>query len=217
MALFSLQNLGRNIVRRAANSPLTLAIELEFGGQTEISDLDFHFVVDEEVTQFEIPVDDSVTVHVLDCRADLVHVALHLELVQSLTASQQLIQRLVCAQLQQDVNVFSVFKEVLEPDDVVVVQRAMNLDFRHQLRLCTRLSQGALHNDLGGLHLLVFQIGNFVTLGETSLAQELAFEVLFDYVVAIELDDTLFDDGLGVFLWGHVCAGRGCSGHSLEI
>ena len=92
----------------------------------------------------------------------------------------------------------------------------MNLDLTHELGLGTGLGQRALHYDLGGLHLFVFQIGNFVTLGEASLSEELAFEVLLDDVVAIELDDAFFDDGLDVFFWGHVSAGGGSGGHSFS-
>jgi len=66
-------------------------------------------------------VDDSVTVKVLYCQANLVNIALDLKLVESLSAAEQIIQGLVLTQLEQDVDVFSVFKEVLKAYDVVLV------------------------------------------------------------------------------------------------
>ena len=99
---------------------------------------------------------DAMTVKVLNGGTDLVDVALHLELVQALTAAQQLVQRLVLAQLQEDVDVLCVFKEVLEAYDVVLVKRAVNLNLTHKLLLGTSLGQSGLHDDFGGRDTLVF-------------------------------------------------------------
>ena len=81
MTLLAFENFGSDIVWSTADSTLTLTIELKLGGQTEISDLDFHLVVNEEVTKLEISVDDAMTVKIFDGSADLIDVALHLELV----------------------------------------------------------------------------------------------------------------------------------------
>ena len=197
VTLFAFQHFGRNIVRGTADGTLALTIELEFRGQTEITDFDLHFVVQEEVTELQISVDDAMTVEVLDSRADLVDVALNLELVQSLTPTQKLVERLVLAELKQDVDVLGVLEEVLEADNVVLVQRAMNLDLRHELLLRTSLSQCALHDYFGGTDSLILQIGELETAGEAALAEELALEVLLDAYLAVVFDDLLFDDGLG--------------------
>ena len=138
-----------------------------------------------------------MTVEVLNSRADLVDVALNLELVQSLTPTQKLVERLVLTELKQDVDVLSVLEEVLEADNVVLVQRAMNLDLRHELLLRTSLSQCALHDNFGGTDSLILQIGELETAGEAALAEELALEVLLDADLAVVFDDFLFNDGLG--------------------
>ena len=65
---------------------------------------------------------DSVTVKVLHCQANLVNIALDFKLVESLSTAEQIIQGLVLTQLEQDVDVFSVFKEVLKAYDVVLVE-----------------------------------------------------------------------------------------------
>jgi len=107
---------------------------------------------------------------------------------------------LVSAELEENVDVLGVFEEVFEADNVVVVEGAMDLNFGHQLCLGTTFSERRFHDDLGSLDLFVFEVRHFVALRKASLSEELALEVLFDYVVAVEFDDPLFDDGLRVFL-----------------
>ncbi len=150
MTLLALEDLGGDIVGSTTNGTLALTVEFKFGCETEITNLDLHLVVKEEVTKLEISMDDAMTVQVLHSGADLVDVALDFEFVQALSASEQLIQRLVLAQLKEDVHILSVFKEVLEADDVVLVKRAMNLDFRHKLLFGSSLGQGGLGDYFGG-------------------------------------------------------------------
>lgn len=52
-----------------------------------------------------------------------------------LPPAQQFVQTLVLAQLEQNVDVFGVLEKVFEPDDVVVVEGAVNFDLRHELLL----------------------------------------------------------------------------------
>ena len=101
---------------------------------------------------------------------------------------------------------------MLEADNVVVVQGAMNFNLGHELCFCSALGETAFHDDLGSLHLFVFKVSNFVTLGEASLSEELAFEVLLDDVVAVELDDAFFNDGLSVLLGRHSTLASVCLG-----
>lgn len=81
----------------------------------------------------------SVTVEVLNSRADLVYVALHFDLMQALSTSQKLVERLVLAQFKQDVYIFSILKEMLKAHNVIVMQTTVDLDLRHELLLCARL------------------------------------------------------------------------------
>ncbi len=122
MTLLALEDLRGDIVGSTTNGTLALTVEFKFSCETEITNLDLHLVVKEEVTKLEISMDDAMTVQVLHSGADLVDVALDFEFVQALSASEQLIQRLVLAQLKEDVHILSVFKEVLEADDVVLVK-----------------------------------------------------------------------------------------------
>jgi len=78
-------------------------------------------------------------VQILHCSANLSDIALDLQLMQALSPPQKFIQTLILAQLKQDVNVLGILEEVFETDDVIVLQTAMNFDFRHQLLLCSAL------------------------------------------------------------------------------
>lgn len=62
MSLLSFENLGGNIVGSTTDGSLPFTIKLELGGKTEITYLDFHFVVEEKITQLKISVDDSMRV-----------------------------------------------------------------------------------------------------------------------------------------------------------
>ncbi len=51
-----LQDFGRDVVRRAADGFLLLALELQFGGQAEVAQFDLHLVVQEQVAQLQTSV-----------------------------------------------------------------------------------------------------------------------------------------------------------------
>lgn len=92
MTLLSFEHLWSDIVGSTADGSLALAVEFEFRGETEISDLNLHLVVKEEVTELEISMDDSVTVEVLDSAANLVDVALDFQFVQTLASTKKLVE-----------------------------------------------------------------------------------------------------------------------------
>ena len=122
MALLSLEHLRGDIVGRTADRTLALTIELKLRRQTEVTNLNLHLVVKEEVTELEISMNDAMTVKVFNCGTDLIDVTLDFELVEALTSAQQLVQRLVLAQLEENIDVLSILEEVFETDDVVLVE-----------------------------------------------------------------------------------------------
>ena len=197
VTLLALEHFWGDIVRSTADGTLALSIELELGGETKITDLNLHLVVKEEITEFEISMDDAMTMQVLDGSANLVDIALDFKLVQTLTSSQKLIKGLVLAEFKEDVDVLSILKEVLEAYDVVLMKGSVNFDLRHQLLLGTSLSQGGLHNNLGSRNSLVLEVSELEAASETSLSEELALQVLLDADFAVVLDDFLLDDSLG--------------------
>lgn len=69
--------------------------------------------------------------------------------MESLPSSQKLVQRLILTKFKQDVDILSVLKEMLKPNDIVVMETSVDLDLRHQLLLGSSLCECGLGNDLG--------------------------------------------------------------------
>jgi len=74
------EDLRGNVVGRAAQGLLSLALVLDPRGQTEISDFHVQQVIEKEVSQLQITMDDAVIVQVLYALDDLVNVVAALEL-----------------------------------------------------------------------------------------------------------------------------------------
>ena len=82
----------------------------------------------EQVSQLEVAMDDFLGVDVLDGLHQLVDVVAGLDLVKSLTALDQVCQGLICADVQHDVDVLLVLEVAIEADDMLVIERPVNLD-----------------------------------------------------------------------------------------
>lgn len=135
VACSALKHFRSYVVGSSANGPLLLAFKIEFGCQAEVSKLNKHFVIQKQVAQFEITVDDPMGMQVLESVDDLSSVALDLQLVETLSSLEELVETLVLAKLEKNVNTFRVLEEVHELADVLVLYRAVDLDLGHQLLL----------------------------------------------------------------------------------
>ncbi len=78
-------------------------------------------------------------VQILQSINDLYGIALDLKFMQSLPALEQFVHALILTQFKQDIDVLSIFKEVLELTNVDVLDRSVYLDLTHQLLLGTAL------------------------------------------------------------------------------
>ena len=112
MTLLTFKHLRSDVVGSTANSSLALAIELKLRCETEVTYLDLHLIVEEQVTELEITMDDAMRVEILQSINHLLSVAFDLQLVESLSALQQFIHALILAQLKQDIHIFTVFEEM---------------------------------------------------------------------------------------------------------
>ena len=135
MTLLSLENFWCDVVWSTTNGSLSLSIELKLGCQTKITDLNLHLVIEEQITELKISMNDSVGVQILNGITDLNDIALNLELVQSSSPPQKFIQGLTLTEFQDNVDVLSILKEMLEADNVGVMERSVDLDLTHQLLL----------------------------------------------------------------------------------
>lgn len=93
MAL-SLQYFRSYVIRCAAYCFFLLSFVLQLGGQTEVAQLDLHVFVQEEVTEFEISMDDFVLVQILQGIDDLCQIALHFNLGQPFSSFNKLVESL---------------------------------------------------------------------------------------------------------------------------
>ena len=139
MTLLAFKHFWCNVIGCSANGSLALTIELKFGSQTEVTNLYFHFVVQEQVSELEVSVDNAMSVQVLHGRTDLSDVTLNFKLMETLASAKEFVETLILTQLKQDVNILGVLEEVLESDDVVVVQAAVDFNLRHQFLLGSAL------------------------------------------------------------------------------
>jgi hypothetical protein len=167
-----------DVVWRTTNGPLLLSVKIELCGETKVSQFDLHLIVEEQVAELEISVDHTVGVQVLERVDHLLGVALDLELVQALAPLQKLVHALVLAQLEQDVHILTVFKEMKKLGNIWMLDRPVNFDLTHQLLLRPAPLQRGLLDDLGRAHRLRVHLHELVALGEATLSKELALHVL---------------------------------------
>jgi len=123
-------------------------------------------------------------VHVLDTFDQLVDVVAGFDLVEALTSLDQVRQRLVIADIEQNVDIFFVLEVAVETYDILMVQRSVNLDLTCQLLSCLCPCQVGFRDDFespcGSLMLLCFDWLNpahLVALGEATLSKEAASAV----------------------------------------
>lgn len=162
-----------DIVRCAAHCPLFLVDELEFGGEPEIANFEIHVIIEEDVPHFKIAVDDSVAVHVLQGRNNLVHIVSCLFDGEFLPLFYHFAESLVGTEFQDYVDVLLVFEDGIKFYDVLLVQRLVNLDFGEQLGLIIdyflfgpAFLEGGLVDHLDGIFDLGFEVDSLITLGE---------------------------------------------------
>ena len=122
-----------NVIGCPTNGFAFFVAIVDAGGQSQITDLDVQLLVEKQIAQFEIPVNDILVVQVLDCIQQMSHVVCGFGFRQSFATFEQFIQTLIVTQLQQDVTILLVFKEMFEFAHVRMLQRAMDFDLGLQL------------------------------------------------------------------------------------
>lgn len=180
MAGLALEDFGRNIIRSTANCPLLLPVKIKLGGEAEISELDLHFVVQEEIAQLEVTMDNAMRVQVLQSVDYLCSITLNFQFVKSFSTFKQFVHALVLAKFEQDVDILTVLEEVLEVADIGVLDAPVDLDFTHELLFGAALRQAGLLNDFGCVHEGGVGIYEFVAFRKAALAKELALDVSSD-------------------------------------
>lgn len=118
---FIFKNLRSNVVWSTADGLLLLPFIFEAGGQTEIAQFDFHIFIQEQVTEFEIPVDDFVLVQIFQGRNYLSKIVLSLHFCKSFPPFDELVEGVVCTDFQKNIHIFVIFEYMLKFDNVGIV------------------------------------------------------------------------------------------------
>ena len=101
-----------------------------------------------------------------------------LDVSESLSSLQHVVQTQVGAQVKNNVDILLVFKVPLELYHSVMLHLSVDFDLRHEFLLCSRLCQTGLDYNLNCKLLSSFTVGQFVALSKTSFPKELSFDVL---------------------------------------
>lgn len=119
----TVKNLGCDVIRCSTHGFSPLWSGRYFCCKSKVPNSDFEFISKQEISEFEISVDDILLVNVLDSNHKLMHVVLNLEFCQFFSSLNKFVQCLVVAELQYDIHKLRVLEMVFELDDV----RGLNL------------------------------------------------------------------------------------------
>ena len=114
-------------------------------------------------------------------------VALNFKFVQSLTSLNQIVERLVGTDLQQNVDVFVVLEKVLKLAYKGVFDTFVDPDLRHELLLGARFGERSLLDKFASKDRLGLLTYEFIALCEPALSQE------FSLVVVAGADAPIFE------------------------
>ncbi len=121
--------------------------------------------------------DYTLTVDVDEGLHNLTDINPGLKLSQSLPALGEILESVVAAVLEEDVDVFLVLEGIDELDDVTVAEGLVYLDFDEELIALPFLIDALLGDDLGRQQLPLRVRNGFVALGEPARTQQLALDV----------------------------------------
>ena len=128
-----------------------------------------HVVVEEDISQLEVPVDDLGLVDVLAAEEDLVHEVARLRLRDGLPPLVQLHERPPPTELENDVDKVGVLEVREELDDELVGELPVELDLLRHLLALVRLHEEGLGHDLPGEDLARGEVLQFVAFRESAL------------------------------------------------
>jgi hypothetical protein len=86
VALFAIYNFRSNVIWRATDCPFPLPVEINISCESEVTYLDLHLIIDEEIAELEVSMCNTLAVDVLHSFDNLTHVAFNFELMQSFSS-----------------------------------------------------------------------------------------------------------------------------------
>lgn len=120
MSLHVFDDFRSNVVWRPTHRSFPLSLKFQFGRQTEVTKLQFHPVVDEEVAQLDIPMDNHVVMEIAECLHQLIDVILNFGHSKLVPFLDELVHVFVRANLEQNEHFVLIFEYVIELYDIFV-------------------------------------------------------------------------------------------------
>ena len=90
MAIGALKDLRGQVIRSSTDGTLTLALVKDLSSKAEIADFELHALSQEEISKFEISMDDILLVDVLDTTNELMDVVAGLNFGQTFASANQI-------------------------------------------------------------------------------------------------------------------------------
>ena len=115
--------------------------------------------------------DNRLRVNVNQSLNNLVNVDSGLVLRDSLSPFHQVLQSVVAAVFQQDINILSILEGLDKLHNVLVLQGSMDFYFDKQLVALPFLIDGFFRDDFGRINFIVVLVNNLETLGKPTRAQ----------------------------------------------
>jgi hypothetical protein len=131
---------------------------------------------------------------VFDSADDAQHEGLDLRSDEIVANADELVEGLVLAQLQEDIDAVLVLKTVVQLHHVGVVQRFMQFNLVGQSQSGAVRLQLILENYLGRCLALGLHVLRNETVGKPALAEQSTFHVLSDHFLAIDSPYMLVDN-----------------------
>lgn len=103
----------------------------------------------ENVFRFEIAVQHIIFMHVLNSKTNLPHVFPHSPLRKPANFLKIMIKILPKTRLKDQISAILIDKEVIQPDDVRMVEEALNLDLSDELQNLVLVHLGAIDGFYG--------------------------------------------------------------------
>lgn len=185
MAVLARENLRGDIVGRPAKSLPLLSFKFDPLSQSKITNLTLELIIEENVAQFQIPVNIVVIMDVCEALSNMLRVIENLQFSESLSCLEQHVKGTIRAKLQNHKHIKRVLEEVLKLCDVLMLHSFVYLNLRMQLLFGSISHDGVFINNLDSIVSPILQICDLVAVGESSFSEEPAFLILSDNLLTI--------------------------------
>jgi len=142
-------------------------------------------------------VDDLLAMDVLQARDNAKHKRLYLRGGEIAPDSNELIQRLILAELQKDIHILLIFEAVVEFDHVGMVQCFVEFDLVRESESRAVGLEFLLEHDFGCSLFVCLSVLSNEAIGKASFAQKPTFEILAHNFSAID-PPHMFVEGVGL-------------------